>query len=338
LNPYSWNSNATVMWIDQPVGTGFSYADHSRDYVVNEDQVAEDMYEFVSQFMASHPQYAKLPFYVTGESYAGHYIPAIGARIVAGNQAGGQPKINLAGVAIGNGWVDPRSQYSMYAEFLYENKLLDYVSTIAYNSTAYPACAALIDSGAWPVAFYECSLAMTAVLAEAEVEIGRSINVYDIRIPCEVPPLCYDFSDVANLLAKPAVKQALGVSPKARWEDCNMLVHTYLIGDWVGNLAVDLPTILASGARVLIYNGREDFVCNYRGADVWTANFKWPGQNQFNSAQMKNWNVNNKLAGYSKTAMGFTYLTVLAAGHMVPMDQPVAALRMLNTFLSNTPF
>jgi len=67
----------------------------------------------------------------------------------------------------------------MYAEFLYEQKLLDYLSTVTYNNTAYPACAALIDSGAWPIAFYECSLSMQAVLTEAEVEIGRTINVYD---------------------------------------------------------------------------------------------------------------------------------------------------------------
>ena len=44
-NPYSWNNYANVMYVDQPVGTGFSYADHYSDYVTDETGVAEDMYQ-----------------------------------------------------------------------------------------------------------------------------------------------------------------------------------------------------------------------------------------------------------------------------------------------------
>eukprot|EP01046_Picozoa_sp_COSAG06_P060646 COSAG06_NODE_12980_length_1306_cov_1.173985_2_plen_128_part_00 len=68
-NPYSWNSNASILYIDQPAGTGFSYGlgmDHS------EAGVARDMYDFLQQFFKGHPQYAKLPFFAFGESYAGH--------------------------------------------------------------------------------------------------------------------------------------------------------------------------------------------------------------------------------------------------------------------------
>jgi cathepsin A (carboxypeptidase C) len=68
INPYSWNSNANVIFVDQPIGTGFSYGDLD-DYVTKESQVAEDMYEFLQSFIVQFPQYAKLPFFVTGESY-----------------------------------------------------------------------------------------------------------------------------------------------------------------------------------------------------------------------------------------------------------------------------
>jgi carboxypeptidase C (cathepsin A) len=134
LNPYSWNSNATIIFVDQPVGTGFSYADHAYDYVKNEDQIATDMYQFLQQFYAAHPEYKKLDFHIFGESYAGHYVPHLGARIVAENRKPGvQFVIPLKGVAIGNGLVDPSVQYGYYGEILYEHGLLDSVSLAVYN-------------------------------------------------------------------------------------------------------------------------------------------------------------------------------------------------------------
>lgn len=88
--------NANVIWIDQPVGTGYSYADSIFDYVVNEKQIAQDMYVlhsmgpnscscryvFLQEFLRIYPQYQHLDFFVTGESYAGHYVPAVANRIV----------------------------------------------------------------------------------------------------------------------------------------------------------------------------------------------------------------------------------------------------------------
>ncbi len=71
LNPYSWNSNATVLWIDQPVNTGFSYSDVPFDGVVTESQMADSMYQFFQTLFTQFPQYSKLPFFVFGESYAG---------------------------------------------------------------------------------------------------------------------------------------------------------------------------------------------------------------------------------------------------------------------------
>ena len=69
---FSWNSFANVLWIDQPVNTGFSYSDDGDIGVVTEDAMASNMVEFFRVFFQRYPKYAKLPFYITGESYAGH--------------------------------------------------------------------------------------------------------------------------------------------------------------------------------------------------------------------------------------------------------------------------
>ena len=64
VNPFSWNSNATVVWVDQPVGTGFSYG----GYLHSEEQVGEDMAEFIVGFLTKYPKYAGLDFHIFGES------------------------------------------------------------------------------------------------------------------------------------------------------------------------------------------------------------------------------------------------------------------------------
>ena len=63
-NPYSWNSNASVIYIDQPVGTGFSYG---TGLDVNEKQVSLDMYDFLQQFFQAHEEYQTQKFFVFGD-------------------------------------------------------------------------------------------------------------------------------------------------------------------------------------------------------------------------------------------------------------------------------
>jgi len=338
LNPYSWNSVANVIWLDQPVGTGFSYSDSIFDYTLNEEQVSTDLYQFLQAFLQRNPKYAKLPFFITGESYAGHYNTHFSSYIVRKNQEGKNPKINFQGVAIGNGWVDPLHQYAQYGNFMYSRGFLTKAQLDTYNNYSYPACAQAVASGNWPIALSLCNGAMGGVLLSSEINAGRTINVYDVRIPCEVPPLCYDFSSVTSLLNQASVKQALGVDPSMTWYSCVTSVHTALLGDWVTSFAQDLPAVLRSGARVLVYSGVEDFVCNFMGGADWVSNMKWTGQGGFNSAPVNTWNVNGSPAGRVKSFRGFTWLEVDKAGHLAPMDQPVNTLDMISRFLSNKPF
>jgi carboxypeptidase C (cathepsin A) len=111
LNPYSWNNNASIIFIDQPAGTGFSFGDHDH----NEAGVAQDMYEFLTEFFDYFEKFQKNKFFIFGESYAGHYVPATSHRVWLGNKRKeSDVHINLAGVAVGNGLTDPEIQYKYY--------------------------------------------------------------------------------------------------------------------------------------------------------------------------------------------------------------------------------
>jgi cathepsin A (carboxypeptidase C) len=82
------------------------------------------MYDFILGFLVENPEFVGRDFYITGESYAGHYIPAIAYYLV--NNAT-DLQLNFKGIAIGNGWVDPYIQYPEYATFAYENDLISEV-------------------------------------------------------------------------------------------------------------------------------------------------------------------------------------------------------------------
>lgn len=106
---YGWNQQANVLFVDQPVGTGMSFSDTAH-LLTGQHQIDEQFYRFLTGFFKAFPHYANRPVYLTGESYAGHMIPSIASYILAENKKPQAQIINLKGVAIGNGWVDPHSQ------------------------------------------------------------------------------------------------------------------------------------------------------------------------------------------------------------------------------------
>jgi len=272
---------------------------------------------------------------LTGESYAGHYVPAIGHRIWKANKNNEGHPINLQGLTIGNGWVDPLIQYGAYAEFALYNNLISQDAFSIWNSS-YIICKDLIESGVWEVALEACQLMSEGILVEIGISLGYFPNMYDIRQECSDPPLCYDFDEQTEFMNLATVQKALGVNME--WEDCTQTVHLFLLGDWMNNLETQIPDMLESGIRVLVYSGMEDYICNWLGGRDWTAAMQWSGQIDFNNAPEKPWKANGQVAGSSKSADGLIFLKVLNAGHMVPMDQPANALSMLNTFLQNKPF
>ena len=360
------------------MGTGFSYSRWPLDYVTNEVQVAQQLYDFLQAFVVQFPQYAGRPLFITGESYAGHYVPAIGWKIVDANAQGGQPQLNLQGIAIGNGLVEPLTQYGAYSDFMYNNDMIDDEThdmvNSAYTDTCAPAITACqatsraaVRAGlavAGPNAM-ACILAadtcnagiVEPLLVAAAARKNHSINVYDIRDQCSHPPLCYDFSDLEAYMALPDVTAALGVDGHA-WTECTTSVHVLLTDDWMQNLEVHIPNVLAAGVRVLVYAGNQDFICasrsgaraprraltcpsragNVEGNRRWVDAMQWDGAEAFAAAPLTDWRVGGKSAGTARAAQGLTFLEVNAAGHMVPMDQPKAALNMLSRFMKNAPF
>ena len=343
VNPNSWTEAAHVLWLDQPAGVGFSYGDENDS---GEAMVGEDAYYFFQAFFQSHPEYAKNPLYIIGESYAGHYVPAITHRIWEGNQSPCEKCIplNLAGLAIGNGLTAPEEQYPWYPEMVWNNSHgIKVVSESVYDAMtkAVPACTTLIhqcnagdstlDGFACQAAFVTCNLGLTSPYQ------ATGLNPYDIRKKCEVPPLCYDFSHVKTWLNLESTKQALNVdeSHSHSWEACNFGINSKFRTDWMKDFSHYVTDLLEAGFPALIYAGDVDFICNYLGNEAWTKDLEWSHKDDFNAAGSHDWENG---AGVARSSSGLTFLQVVDGGHMVPADQPEVSLTMLKTFLEGGKF
>ncbi|KAE9588842.1 putative carboxypeptidase C [Lupinus albus] len=85
LKRYGWDKVSNIMFVDQPTGTGFSYSSYEEDIRHDELGVSNDLYDFLRAFFKKHPKFVKNDFYITGESYAGHYISALASQVHKGN-------------------------------------------------------------------------------------------------------------------------------------------------------------------------------------------------------------------------------------------------------------
>ncbi|PSN57995.1 hypothetical protein C0J52_08092 [Blattella germanica] len=120
---YSWSRTHSMIYIDNPVGTGYSFTGSNDGYATNETSVGENLYSAILQFFQLFPELQKNDFYITGESYAGKYVPALSYTIHIKNPDAKQ-HINLKGMAIGNGLCDPEHMMK-YGDYLYQLGLID---------------------------------------------------------------------------------------------------------------------------------------------------------------------------------------------------------------------
>ncbi|KAI6678192.1 hypothetical protein NL676_038988 [Syzygium grande] len=102
LHEYSWTKVASVIFLDQPVGTGFSYANSWESYNMNDNISAAETYEFLRKWLKLHPEFLSNPLYIAGDSYSGITVPMVTLQVAKGNDVGLKPKMNLEGYLLGN--------------------------------------------------------------------------------------------------------------------------------------------------------------------------------------------------------------------------------------------
>jgi cathepsin A (carboxypeptidase C) len=178
------------------------------------------------------------------------------------------------------------------------------------------------------------------------------LNPYDVRRKCDKSKdgdLCYrQMGWIETWMNNPRIKAALGVDPSRSFSTCNPDVNQAFTmqGDEMHNSASLLTDLVEDGVRLLVYAGNADLMCNYMGNERWVDALETSFHDEFSSAKSIPWVTSDSgrqagrvrsAGGAGFTAGNVTFVEVYDAGHMVPYDQPEAALDLITRWLADTP-
>ncbi|KAL1189527.1 Serine carboxypeptidase-like 42 [Cardamine amara subsp. amara] len=194
VNSMSWNKASNLLFVESPAGVGWSYSNKSSDYNTGDESTANDMLVFLLRWFNKFPELKFRDLFLSGESYAGHYIPQLADAILSYNSHSSGFKLNVKGIAICNPLLNFDRDFPAAYEFIWSHGMIsDDVKLTVLNQCNFSSLKNL--SNACIEAIVE-----TSVLTEY-------INSYHVLLD-----ICYPSIVQQELrLKKMATKMSMGV-------------------------------------------------------------------------------------------------------------------------------
>lgn len=325
----TWSKEYNVLYIDNPVGTGFSFTS-PQGYARNQTIIGQHLYEALKQFFHLFPDLRDNNFYITGESYAGKYIPSIAYEIHKRNNLS-HFKINLKGLFIGNGMIDPISILA-YSQYLYQMGLLDerqrdivarledriklYIRTKQWRKATNTFENWFFSSRAGKMK--NCFSKMTGFQQHYNFN-GLDFNTKDFHL----------------FLNDVSVRERLHVG--YRKFNNGVAVGDALLAD-VMKSVIDKVNILIENYRIVFYYGQLDIICPYQLSEAFFHNIQFRHAYDYHKAERQIWTYERQddqdnVVGYIKEAHNMVEVLIRNAGHMVPHDQPRFMMDLLRKYI-----
>ncbi|RPD66874.1 alpha/beta-hydrolase [Lentinus tigrinus ALCF2SS1-7] len=331
-----WEEYATVVFVDQPAGTGFSYAP-SNKYDHELPEASAHFVEFLKNFYHVFPEYQDVDAYITGESFAGQYIPYFADAVLNSNL-----KIPLKGAAIGNGWTDARRQYPSYLDYALKHGILEEGSSThkAAKEVTDRCMDELKHIDGEPVHVDICeNVMMTVISGKANKKAGveMCLNIYDVRLE-DTSPQCGmnwppDLDAVYKYLARRDVVSAIHADQvPGKWVECKSRVHSEFTTRSSNSSITVLPRVLEK-IPVMLFVGDQDLICNYVGIESMIQAMTWNGETGLGKVQTQSWTVGGNPAGTWVASRNLTYVKIFDASHMVGFDAPDVVHDMILRFM-----
>ena len=118
---YSWCKTASCLFIDQPVGTGYSFQDSNETiYTATSREAALQAVDVLEQFLEIFPEHQGNDYFVQGLSYAGHYAPHMGRAVLESGV-----EVTLKGVMVGDPAINHEREVGTYVDVFKTFGLVD---------------------------------------------------------------------------------------------------------------------------------------------------------------------------------------------------------------------
>ncbi|KAM6913444.1 retinoid-inducible serine carboxypeptidase [Lycodopsis pacificus] len=339
----SWVQAASVLFVDNPVGTGFSYTDRPDGYATDVATVASDMLVLLQHFFTERAEFQSVPFYIFSESYGGKMAAAISLELTKAI-AQGTVKCNFAGVALGDSWISPLDSVMTWGPYLYTTSLLDDYGLKDVSSAA-EAVKQAVEQQQFQKATELWSVAETVVeqntngvnfyniLTQEPDETRASVAGEDfisLQTRRHIRPL--HGRSLSELMNGP-IRKKLGIIPKnVTWGGQAEDVFSNMAGDFMRPVVDVVDQLLTAGVNVTVYNGQLDLIVDTMGQELWVKRLKWEGLPGFNGLRwtpLDDPTSAGVTGAFCKTYKNFAFYWILRAGHMIPSDQGPMALQML---------
>eukprot|EP00457_Paulinella_chromatophora_P004487 gb/GEZN01004499.1/.p1 GENE.gb/GEZN01004499.1/~~gb/GEZN01004499.1/.p1 ORF type:complete len:483 (+),score=94.33 gb/GEZN01004499.1/:44-1492(+) len=345
-NDYSWNKNASVLYIDQPFGQGFSPMGLGSTHVVNEHEVAGLLYQFLQHFFIQFPKFRELPFFIHGHDKAGHYAPVLGSYILQQNEKPIAEKIfmgkfteeiGVSGVILGSAWVNPLIQYNTepYARsnaLVNENTNADKVITAMF-SDCYEAL--VLEDFSYAKAI--CDMIVPTIIGDIAVDAktGLSYSKYNWKEVCFTNGdfECYNTTRLSTYLNLDSVQMAINANQAITWQACNPWATASLQLDQLRDFSGTIPILLKRRIPVLVYAGMLDLATDWKSSLRMLEAIPWDYQDSFYDLPLKYWYSNkNLVAGHVKMSNGLSFIAVENGGHYLANDLPAVSQDLIQQF------
>lgn len=354
LNPYSWHKLASILYVEEPVGTGFSegtvdingYAD-----------AAEEFFSFLENFYKTFPENKGKKLWITGESDAGQMVPYIANHIYSHDKESKSLGINLKGISIndpvftGNffgaeaamipfahAWKDTLGFSDEFLESVTKEAdkygLADYLEkNLVYPP---PEGGLKIPEQANFLKFDPSDAINNQAFSENPL-----LNVYNVNQSVPINdslgfPPNGDESTHNIINDIPGFKEMIH-APNMAWVECGSNVFNNTPNDPLPDVSV-LPGVIEKSERVLIQHGNNDILLLMNGSALAIQNMTWGGSRGFQSEPTDVLRVEGRDAGKYHSEKGLTFIQVWESGHMIPQDQPAVAFKNLEYLLGQISY
>ncbi|XP_010429353.1 PREDICTED: serine carboxypeptidase-like 22 [Camelina sativa] len=348
LNNFSWNTEANLLFLESPVGVGFSYTKTSSDFEeFGDERTAQENLIFLIKWMSRFPQYQYRDFYIVGESYAGHYVPQLAKKIQEYNNASKKPIINLKGFMVGNPEMDKNSDklgtitywwsHAMISDTSY-NSILQNCDFAAdrfskeCDSAIYNAAADFGDIDQYSIYTPKCVPLQQRQTNQTKFVEMMNMHITKRFLVDEYDPCTENYAEI--YYNRPEVQRAMHANQTViipyKWTACSDSVfNNWNWRDSDNSMLPIYKELIAAGLRIWVFSGDTDSVI-----PVTATRFSLSKLNLAVKTRWYPWYSGDQVGGRTEVYDGLTFVTVRGAGHEVPFFQPKSALVLLRSFLA----